>query len=208
MAVDIMDMVEFRKLDKDFFSKKIPFKISFPYLKCGWLNVNIRVGDDSLEYQAAISNLSELADVIAAVADLLPTVGDYDKYFHFLRTRSRIRFDLEPQLYIFDFRTVYDFRGYYAIQLLIAKQYMNYDSIWYDQEDFEEFSGSINGFDNFKKSILLAIELPLRFFAERFYFAMEDLSFKTGKDRFEATSEYPLVDKQLKRIRKYLDQKY
>lgn len=207
MVLDIMDMVKFRKLEKNIFSQKIPFEISFPDLEYGWLDVNIKAGDESLEFSAAIYDLNELAFTIAAVADLLPHVGDYDKYFNSLRTRSRIVFDLEPRLYVFDFKTFYNYSGY-VIQILVAEQYSYYDSIWHSQEDFEEFSDSIKGFENFQSSILLAIELPLNFFAERFYFAMEDLFFKVVKERVEERSEYPLVDNQLKRIHKYLDKRY
>ncbi len=208
MEQDIMNMVSFRKLEKNAFSEKIPFEISFPDFEHGWLGVNIMADDARLEFEAAVFGYSALADVITPVADLLPVVGDYDKYFQLLRKRSRIIFDLEPQLYVFDFKAAYIFGSGYTLQILVAEQYLYYDGIWIDREDFEDFSDSISGFHNFKKSVLLAIEIPLRFFAERFYFAMKSLSFKIGQDRFDTSSEYPLVDNQLKRIRKYLDEKY
>lgn len=206
MQEDIMNMLSFRKLEKDGLSQKIPFEISFPDFEHGWLGVNIMAGDTRLEFEAAVSGYSELADVITAVADLLPIVGDYDKYFRQLRSRSRMVFDLEPQLYVFDFKATYISGGGYMLQILVAEQYLHYDGIWIDREDFDDFCEHIKGFQNFEKAVLLAIEIPLRFFAERFYFAMESLSFKIGQDRFDASSEYPLVDTQLKRIRKYLDE--
>ena len=76
-------------------------------------------------------------------------------------------FDLEPRLYVFDFKTFYNYSGY-VIQILVAEQYSYYIAFWHSQEDFEEFSDSIKGFENFQSSILLAMELPLNFLQSAF----------------------------------------
>ncbi len=207
MNIDIMNMVDFIPLKKDIANKNPPFSISFNDFINGWLEVSITTGDKNLSYHAAYRDLEDIAFMIRAVADLLPFVGDNDPYFQTLRSRSRFRHDLEPVLYIYDFEAC-DSLGVPAIKILVAEQYSDYNGIWSSQWEFDEFIDEIGGFDNFKKSILLAIELPLMYFVQRYYFAFDDLINKSGIDNFNNRESAELVHKEMNRLKKFIHPKF
>jgi hypothetical protein len=204
MRIDIMDLFEFPEAAKGQFGG-YEFEISFPNLSNGTLDVCIKNGNQVIEYSESYYH-SSLKSTLKAVGDLLPSTENYDSYFGCLRNRTRFVHSLEKCQYVYDLKTFMkrnDTRMW--IQILIMEDRVDYDGIWFSEDDFEDFCYTVGGLNALKENKIFSVELPFRFFLKMFYNSCRDFILrKTFKKYLDEIKEgFPL--KELTRMKPYLN---
>lgn len=172
--VDIMDFFEYPAVEKYSWGSD-RFEISFPDLCMGDLDVRIANGDEVIEYTARNS----LKPTLQAVTALLPIEENCDPYFGNLRHRTRFEHRVEMNIYRFELRTYKkENSSSFWLQILIIEAYEYEDSIWYCEEDFEEFCTEAGGLDALKNRKIFSMELEFRIFLAKLYNASRKFIFR------------------------------
>ncbi|RYE54207.1 MAG: hypothetical protein EOP48_12795 [Sphingobacteriales bacterium] len=202
----IFDLFDFEKISCNSWSshKHCPFYITFPEIKAGWFAVRLSWGGKNIRYEASnVLGDGGLDPLLEAVIDLLPHIGQYDKYFKHLRTHTRFTHDLEPDQYVWDIQS-----NGSTFKLLLR----NYPNLEYEDDrfyhemdeellelDYEDITPEI-----MQKQVIMAVEINQEVFVAKLYIACLKLLEETGEERYkeEWNEEFPL--KLLHRLEQYI----
>lgn len=140
--------------------------------------------------------------MLEAVTDLLPVVGDYDKYFKQLRTCSRCIHDsgYDSDIYQWDFKRINES----VIQFIIRQ---NPDTEYeeelrlHDFENDEDFKQPDK--DRLQIKLQAAFSIPINHFAYKLKVACDELLQQIPLTEYEQQIGYPFPEKLYNKLKTY-----
>ena len=140
---------------------------------------------------------------LEAVIDLLPHIGQYDKYFKHLRTHTRFTHDLEPDQYVWDIQS-----NGSNFKLLLRKNpeleyedhkfYKNQSQVWLDLE-YEDITP-----ETMQQQVIMAVEINQEVLVAKLYLACLKLLEETGEERYKEEWDEEFPFKLLHRLEQYI----
>jgi hypothetical protein len=143
-----------------------------------------------------------ITPLLEAVTDILPVVGDYDKYFHTLRTYSRCIHDEKEgsDTYCWDFKH----SRISKIEIIIRS---NVDFEYEDELRYSQFEHDSDynepDTDKLTKDLMMAFNLPSNHFAYKLKAACDGLLKQVPLSKFEKEFGYPFPEKFYNRLKEY-----
>ncbi|MCU7550404.1 hypothetical protein OCK74_14885 [Chitinophagaceae bacterium LB-8] len=200
MIPDLFSQFHFNDLSRHLIGADIPFSIQIENMEAGWINISFTAENTNASYSAS-KLTNALSDLLEAVVDILPGIGEHDKYFGTLGIRSRCTHDLEAQgSMVIDFKRD-DFRRIYV--LIRQSPDLDYE------EDLE-----LNGFDengwwidksiDFQEPVLMAIILDEAVLVYHLYKACHALLEKFNKEEYRNRFGHDFPEELLQKIRSWL----
>lgn len=151
--------------------------------------IKIKANDSDFMYELW-GGYDCVTPLLEAVTDLLPVVGDYDKYFHHLRTYSRCIHDDNDgnDFYYWDFKRIRES----VIQIIVRK---NPDKEYEEElRDFEfQYNSDYEEPDatRLNKELLMAFTMPINHFAYKLKVAVDELVKQVPLSVYEEELGYP-----------------
>lgn len=178
--------------------------MSFTQESSRWLDVDVKCRDKTISYNAYYAG-DALNDLLEAVVDILDGVGEYDKYFGTLRSRSRVVHNCEAQGAI-----VWDFNTWSHIIKILIRDNPDLDL----DDELEQYDFDKNAWV-FKEEqlrlegcVLLAVQMPINKFLHRLQEACQQFLNQFGIEGYQNHFGYPFPEEAYKKLQTAIRDNY
>ena len=202
MHKDLFSFFEFEKIAVFTMPEEALLTIAFVYDDASSsISIKVKTDNASLEYELYY-DYDCLTPLLEAATDILPGVGDYDKYFHNIRTYSRCIHDEQEgyPVYCWDFKQI----RYSTTQIIIRR---DPDLEYEDELRYNYFEHDLYGDepdkDKLTTGLLMAFYIPPNHFAHKLKTACESLLQQVPLSKFEEEFGYRFPEKLYTRLKEY-----
>jgi hypothetical protein len=184
-----------------------PFQIQIPKVSAGWTYFKIIYKTHEMEYRSSdhSGRWNGIFNLLEAVMDILPLIGQKDKYFDSIRTRSRIKHDYETGYKVWDILREDDIKSLdnhssFLKILIRSNPRTEYDN---EEKKLKYFNYYEGGFDDYygeevkaehrEDGKLLALKIDARIFVGKLYLCCIEMLDRIGSEKYkqEWGEEFP-----------------